>query len=276
MLADQGLAESEFADQFVHAFEPGRRDSTIPVIRVGDARARSSSLTASRAGRSSGCRSAHRLSFFPGCSGWAATSLRNGFHPGQRRWGRRIGRYPCMVAVQPTTHRRSSVNRGPAVESRCRRQSRQTPGPVYRAVRSAAGNTLCLGLSRWGGVRRTSKAAVVAVGDRPRDVVGPGFVSRRARCWVASGHVAVFNDPARRMPELVSKCSRRIIPAGGVRREEAGIDDPEWCRCRRSCVRLRQTRGQWTEPRDFNMMLKTYPARSRPKRVCTTQARSRE
>ena len=72
--------------------------------------------------------------------------------------------------------------------------------------------------------------------------------------WVASGHVAVFNDP---LTECLS-CHKRF-------REDQLIDEfterkghaPEGGLASVPCPNC-GTRGQWTEPRDFNMMLKTY------------------
>jgi glycyl-tRNA synthetase len=72
--------------------------------------------------------------------------------------------------------------------------------------------------------------------------------------WVASGHVGVFNDPLTeclschkrfREDQLIDEFTERKghAPEGGL----AGVPCP-------NCG----TRGQWTEPRDFNMMLKTY------------------
>ena len=87
------------------------------------------------------------------------------------------------------------------------------------------------------------------------DVVGlDSSVILPRQVWIASGHVGVFTDP---LTECLS-CHKRFredqmleefeekkgrAPEGGL----AGISCP-------SCG----TRGQWTEPRDFNMMLKTY------------------
>ncbi|HUX69814.1 MAG TPA: glycine--tRNA ligase, partial [Cellulomonadaceae bacterium] len=87
------------------------------------------------------------------------------------------------------------------------------------------------------------------------DIVGlDSSVILPRQVWVASGHVGVFTDP---LTECLS-CHKRFredqmleefeekkgrVPEGGL----AEIACP-------SCG----TRGKWTEPRDFNMMLKTY------------------
>ena len=78
--------------------------------------------------------------------------------------------------------------------------------------------------------------------------------------WVASGHVSVFNDP---LVECLN-CHKRhrqdhLQEAHAEKRAAKGEEiDPDsvamteivWPDC--------GTKGQWTEPRDFNMMLKTY------------------
>ena len=72
--------------------------------------------------------------------------------------------------------------------------------------------------------------------------------------WVASGHVGVFTDP---LTECLS-CHKRFredhlleeFEEKKGRAPENGLGDIACPNC--------GTRGQWTEPRDFNMMLKTY------------------
>ncbi|MBJ8342275.1 glycine--tRNA ligase [Antrihabitans sp. YC3-6] len=87
------------------------------------------------------------------------------------------------------------------------------------------------------------------------DVVGlDSAVILPRQVWVASGHVGVFNDPL--VESLITHKRYRADhlleayeekhghpPANGM----ADIRDPET-----------GDPGQWTEPRDFNMMLKTY------------------
>ena len=72
--------------------------------------------------------------------------------------------------------------------------------------------------------------------------------------WVASGHVGVFTDP---LTECLS-CHKRF-------REDQMIEEfterkgrePEGGLAEVACPNC-GTRGKWTEPRDFNMMLKTF------------------
>ena len=87
------------------------------------------------------------------------------------------------------------------------------------------------------------------------DVVGlDSAVILPRQVWVASGHVGVFTDP---LTECLS-CHKRFredhlledFEAKKGRAPENGLADLACPNC--------GTRGQWTEPRDFNMMLKTY------------------
>lgn len=87
------------------------------------------------------------------------------------------------------------------------------------------------------------------------DVVGlDSSVILPRQVWVASGHLDVFNDP---LTECRS-CNRRFrsdhliedYVAKKGREPENGLEDIACPVC--------GNRGEWTEPRDFNMMLKTY------------------
>lgn len=87
------------------------------------------------------------------------------------------------------------------------------------------------------------------------DVVGlDSSVILPRQVWVASGHVGVFTDP---LTECLS-CHKRFREDQLIeeyeekkgRTVENGLADIPCPNC--------GTRGQWTEPRDFNMMLKTY------------------
>ncbi|MFM9376575.1 glycine--tRNA ligase [Gordonia sp. VNK21] len=74
--------------------------------------------------------------------------------------------------------------------------------------------------------------------------------------WVASGHVSVFNDP---LVECLN-CHKRhrqdhLQEAYAAKK---GIDDPDTVSMDLIACPDCGTKGQWTEPRDFNMMLKTY------------------
>src|SRR5690606_14288673 len=78
--------------------------------------------------------------------------------------------------------------------------------------------------------------------------------------WVASGHVGVFNDP---LTECLN-CHKRYrvdhmqedyFSSRGEKKGLASPDDVDLAEV--ACPNC-GTRGEWTEPRDFNMMLKTY------------------
>ena len=88
------------------------------------------------------------------------------------------------------------------------------------------------------------------------DVVGlDSSVILPRQVWVASGHVGVFNDP---LVECTN-CHKRFradtlaeeyVERTGKAASESDLSDVPCPNC--------GNRGQYTEPRDFNMMLKTY------------------
>ena len=87
------------------------------------------------------------------------------------------------------------------------------------------------------------------------DIVGlDSAVILPRQVWIASGHVGVFTDP---LTECLS-CHRRFREDHLVEEfEEKKGRAPEHGLVDIACPNC-GTRGQWTEPRDFNMMLKTY------------------
>jgi glycyl-tRNA synthetase len=92
---------------------------------------------------------------------------------------------------------------------------------------------------------------------RRDDVVGiDSSVILPRHVWVASGHVGVFTDP---LTECLS-CHRRfrvdqMQEAVAAKKPDTNPDDVALDTI--ACPNC-GTRGQWTAPRDFNMMLKTY------------------
>ncbi len=87
------------------------------------------------------------------------------------------------------------------------------------------------------------------------DVVGlDSSIILPRQVWVASGHVGAFSDP---LTECLS-CHKRFradhlveeFEAKKGRAPEGGLADIACANC--------GTRGQWTEPRDFNGLLKTH------------------
>lgn len=88
--------------------------------------------------------------------------------------------------------------------------------------------------------------------------------------WVASGHVAVFNDP---LVECLNchkrqrsdKLEESYAEKHGDKLPENGMADIVCPDC--------GTRGKWTEPRDFNMMLRTHLGPVEDENSCTTCVR---
>jgi len=88
------------------------------------------------------------------------------------------------------------------------------------------------------------------------DVVGlDSSVILPRQVWVASGHVGVFNDPLVECTHCHKRFRADTLAEEYVERtgKAASEDDLSDVPCP-NCG----TRGQYTEPRDFNMMLKTY------------------
>lgn len=89
------------------------------------------------------------------------------------------------------------------------------------------------------------------------DIVGlDSSVILPRQVWVASGHVGVFNDP---LVECLN-CHHRfrqdhLQEAYALKHK---IDDPDTVSMELIACTSCGTVGKWTEPRDFNMMLKTY------------------
>ena len=89
------------------------------------------------------------------------------------------------------------------------------------------------------------------------DVVGlDSSIILPKNVWVASGHVGVFTDP---LTECLSCHKRfRVDQMQEEYAERKGIEDPDSVELTELPCPNCGNRGQWTEPRDFNMMLKTY------------------
>ena len=124
-------------------------------------------------------------------------------------------------------------------------------GEIYGGTRSAW-DYGPLGVELKENIKRQWWRAMVTSRD---DIVGlDSSVILPRQVWVASGHVGVFTDP---LTECLS-CHKRFredhlledFEAKKGRAPEHGLADIAGPNC--------GTRGEWTEPRDFNMMLKTY------------------
>jgi glycyl-tRNA synthetase len=149
-----------------------------------------------------------------------------------------------------------SVNVAPsrldAVTSLAKRRGFVFPsGEIYGGTRSAW-DYGPLGVELKENIKKQWWRTMVTSRD---DIVGlDSAVILPRQVWVASGHVGVFTDP---LTECLS-CHKRFREDHMLeeyeekkgRAPENGLADIACPNC--------GTRGQWTEPRDFNMMLKTY------------------
>ena len=140
------------------------------------------------------------------------------------------------------------------VISLCKRRGFVYPcGEIYGGTR-AAWDYGPYGVELKENIKRQWWASVVRGRD---DVVGlDSSIILPRQTWVASGHVGVFSDP---LTECLS-CHKRFR-ADTLAEEYAhrkGIADPESVPLTDITCPNCGTRGQWTQPRDFNMMLKTY------------------
>jgi len=125
-------------------------------------------------------------------------------------------------------------------------------GEIYGGTRSAW-DYGPLGVELKENIKRQWWRSMVTSRD---DIVGlDSSVILPRQVWVASGHVGVFNDP---LVECTS-CHKRYradqlaeeyVERTGKDAAEDNLSDVPCPNC--------GTRGQYTEPRDFNMMLKTY------------------
>jgi len=135
----------------------------------------------------------------------------------------------------------------------CKRRGFVFPsGEIYGGTRSAW-DYGPLGVELKENIKRQWWRSMVTSRD---DIVGlDSSVILPRQVWVASGHVGVFNDP---LVECTS-CHKRYradqlaeeyVERTGKDAAEDNLADVPCPNC--------GTRGQYTEPRDFNMMLKTY------------------
>ena len=136
----------------------------------------------------------------------------------------------------------------------CKRRGFVFPcGEIYGGTRSAW-DYGPLGVELKDAIKRQWWRAVVQSRD---DVVGlDSSVILPRMVWVASGHVGAFSDP---LTECQSCHKRfRADQLQEAVAEKKGLADPDQVALDTIACPNCGTRGQWTEPRDFNMMLKTY------------------
>ncbi|QAY63031.1 glycine--tRNA ligase [Xylanimonas allomyrinae] len=152
-----------------------------------------------------------------------------------------------MAAAQSATARLD------AVVSLAKRRGFVFPsGEIYGGTRSAW-DYGPLGVELKENIKRQWWKAMT----RRDDVVGlDSSVILPRQVWVASGHVGVFTDP---LTECLSCHKRfRVDQMQEAVAEKKGLDNPDEVALDTIACPNCGTRGQWTEPRDFNMMLKTY------------------
>ena len=140
------------------------------------------------------------------------------------------------------------------VVSLCKRRGFVFPcGEIYGGTRSAW-DYGPLGVELKENIKRQWWRSVVTGRE---DVVGlDSSIILPRQTWVASGHVGEFTDP---LTECLS-CHKRFR-ADHMQEAHAakkGIDDPDTVALADLACPNCGTRGSWTEPRNFNMMLKTY------------------
>jgi len=140
------------------------------------------------------------------------------------------------------------------VVSLCKRRGFVFPsGDIYGGTRSAW-DYGPLGVELKENIRRQWWKAMVTSRD---DVVGlDSSIILPRETWVASGHVGTFTDP---LVECLSCHKRRRQDhLQEALAEKKGIEDPDSIPMTDIVCPDCGTKGQWTEPREFNMMLKTY------------------
>ncbi len=140
------------------------------------------------------------------------------------------------------------------VISLCKRRGFVFPcGEIYGGTR-AAWDYGPFGVELKENIKRQWWKSMVTGRD---DVVGlDSSIILPRETWVASGHVGVFSDP---LTECMS-CHRRFradhLQEGYAAKK--GVEDPDTVDLALVNCPNCGNKGQWTEPRDFNMMLKTY------------------
>ncbi len=147
-----------------------------------------------------------------------------------------------------------AADRLDAVVSLAKRRGFVFPsGEIYGGTRSAW-DYGPLGVELKENIKRQWWNAVVRGRD---DVVGlDSSIILPRQVWVASGHVTAFTDP---LVECLSCHKRyRADHLQEALAEKKGIADPDSIPLLEIVCPHCGTRGQWTEPRNFNMMLKTY------------------
>ncbi len=130
-------------------------------------------------------------------------------------------------------------------------------GEIYGGTKSAW-DYGPLGVELKENIKRQWWRSVVTSRD---DVVGlDSAIILPRQVWVASGHVEVFNDPLVECLNCHKRHRQDHMQEAFFEKKGAkeGYADPDAVPMSEIVCPDCGTKGQWTEPRDFNMMLKTY------------------
>lgn len=130
-------------------------------------------------------------------------------------------------------------------------------GEIYGGTRSAW-DYGPLGVELKENIKRQWWRSMVTGRD---DVVGlDSSIILPREVWVASGHVEVFNDPLVECLQCHKRHRQDHMQEAHLEKKgaKAGLTDPESVPMTDIVCVDCGTKGRWTQPREFNMMLKTY------------------
>ena len=130
-------------------------------------------------------------------------------------------------------------------------------GEIYGGTRSAW-DYGPLGVELKENIKRQWWRSMVTGRD---DVVGlDSSIILPREVWVASGHVEVFNDPLVECLQCHKRHRQDHLQEAHLEKKgaKAGLTDPESVPMTDIVCVDCGTKGRWTQPREFNMMLKTY------------------
>lgn len=130
-------------------------------------------------------------------------------------------------------------------------------GEIYGGTRSAW-DYGPLGVELKENIKRQWWRSMVTGRD---DVVGlDSSIILPREVWVASGHVEVFNDPLVECLQCHKRHRQDHLQEAHLEKKgaKAGLTDPESVPMTDIVCADCGTKGRWTQPREFNMMLKTY------------------
>ena len=130
-------------------------------------------------------------------------------------------------------------------------------GEIYGGTRSAW-DYGPLGVELKENIKRQWWRSMVTGRD---DVVGlDSSIILPREVWVASGHVEVFNDPLVECLQCHKRHRQDHMQEAHLEKKgaRAGLTDPDSVPMTDIVCVDCGTKGRWTQPREFNMMLKTY------------------